>query len=77
MESKLRIPLYFGYDTETFNRTSMELKRTLRMKGYESLFTFNRTSMELKHDSVFPHALHAPTFNRTSMELKRYHPLQR
>ena len=59
--------------SETFNRTSMELKRASQRAASAAKSTFNRTSMELKlsKTSCNP-AVYVLTFNRTSMELKPF-----
>ena len=54
----------------TFNRTSLELKRT-NIACIEFLDnTFNRTSLELKHHILCLLSQKQFTFNRTSLELK-------
>ena len=55
----------------TFNRTSMELKRSeVLFEAAGKDLAFNRTSMELKRTSCIKPNRRYNTFNRTSMELK-------
>ena len=60
-------------DDETFNRTSMELKRSGEDQYHAAYsYTFNRTSMELKQALCgLTKQQQFVSFNRTSMELKQ------
>ncbi len=59
--------------TDTFNRTSVELKRE-KILSYmaRSTSAFNRTSVELKRSGTTSSMRPTQTFNRTSVELKRF-----
>ena len=59
-------------ETLTFNRTSLELKRSQIMKSFTIAQPFNRTSLELKlQRNTQPLIVPSFPFNRTSLELKR------
>ena len=56
---------------ETFNRTTMELKRVFVFWQFYTFFPFNRTTMELKQATSVYDSLQMISFNRTTMELKQ------
>ena len=58
------------YQTQTFNRTIIELKRPLQFLTHSIFHSFNRTIVELKHANIRASYRFAHPFNRTVVELK-------
>ncbi len=70
MELKLQINYEAVNADDAFNRTILELKRSLCNYFCNVMLTFNRTILELKRSSAREVSSDEGTFNRTILELK-------